>query len=114
MDTSTDIENFRIETDGNPVVKLTTSGNSTDTSEGRVEVTGNTSKSFDPVRYEMDAVGCIENDAQPNLELEDNIYDCEVTEAEATGDEDSYIVNGQISFMEIQPNEGYFEITRLE
>lgn len=114
VDRSAEIKKFRIDTDGNPVVKVTTSGNSSDTSEGRIEITGNTSKLFDPVKYEMDAVGCIQNDAQPNLELEDNVYDCEITEGEATGDEDSYTVDGQISFMEIQPNEGYFELDRLE
>lgn len=114
VDSSVNIEQFRVESDKNPIVKLTTSGNSSATPEGRIQVTGRSPKNLVNAGYEMKAVGCIDNDAQPNLEPADTIVDCEIDSAQASGDEDSYIINGQISYVEIDPNEGYVQIDRLE
>lgn len=114
VDRNAKIERFRVESDKYPTVKLTTSGNSGDTTEGRIEVTGQSPNWGQNAGYAAKAVGCIQNDGQPNLETEDSVYDCEIDNAQAQGDEDSYTVGGQLSYLEMDPNQGHVEITRLE
>lgn len=114
VDQSAKITRFRVESDQYPTIKLTTSGNSGDTSEGRIEVTGKSPNWGQNAGYRARAVGCIQNDGQPNLETEDSVINCEIDSAHAQGNEDTYIVNGQLSYLEIDPNQGHVEIDRLE